>query len=256
MIPKIINQTWKTLDVPKQWEKAVESCENKHKDYKHIIWSHEMMEKFVKKEYPDFYDIYMSYTHDIQRCDTFRYLVLYKYGGIYLDMDIFCKKKLDSLLGYDLVLAESKSKKNNSFYMVTPNHPFIKFCIDNLPLYVNSYYYFGKHLHVMNSTGPNFLKNMLNKYGTDNIKNIYILNSKEFNGDCNTCNENICNGGTYFKHIEGKSWHSLDSTFYNLILCNYKKVITALIVLLIIFYIFFKRNKVFKLKKYLKIICV
>ena len=259
MIPKIIHQTWKTLDVPDEWKDAVESCKNKHKDYKHNIWTDEMMENFVKKEYPDFYDTYMSYTHDIQRCDTFRYLVLYKYGGIYLDMDIVCKKKLDSLLGYDLVLSKSpniSSSYTNSFYMVTPNHPFIKFCIDNLPLYVNSYYYFGKHLHVMNSTGPSFLTNMVKKYGEKNMKNLYVLNNNEFAGDCNTCNENICNGGTYFKHIEGKSWNSLDSTFYNLILCNYKKVITALIVFLIVFYIFFKRNKVFKIKKYLKIISV
>ena len=256
MIPKIINQTWKTLDIPEEWKEAVESCENKHKDYKHIIWSHEMMEKFVKKEYPDFYDTYMSYTHDIQRCDTFRYLVLYKYGGIYLDMDIVCKKKLDSLLGYDLVLSKSpniSSSYANAFYMVIPNHPFIKFCIDNLPKYVNSYYYFGKHLHVMNSTGPSFLTNMIKKYGETNMKNLYILDNKEFVGDCNVCSEHKCKGGIYFKHVYvNKTWNSFDSTFYNLILCNYKKIITALLVLFVIFYIFFKRNKVFKLKKYLK----
>ena len=168
MIPKLIHQTWKTLDVPDKWKDAVESCKNTNKDYTHIIWSDVMMENFVKKEYPDFYDIYMSYIYDIQRCDSFRYLVLYKYGGIYLDMDIVCKKKLDSLLKYDLVISNSAntpSSFTNAFYMVTPNNPFIKFCIDNLPNYVNSYYYFGKHFHIMNSTGPEFLTNMIKKYG-------------------------------------------------------------------------------------------
>ena len=51
--------------------------------------------------------------------------------------------------------------------MVTPNNPFIKFCIDNLPNYVNSYYYFGKHFHIMNSTGPEFLTNMIKKYNKE-----------------------------------------------------------------------------------------
>lgn len=256
MIPKIIHQTWKTLDIPEQWKDAVELCKTINEEYKHIIWSDEMMENFVKKEYPDFFDIYMSYIHDIQRCDSFRYLVLYKYGGIYLDMDIVCKKNLDSLLKYDLVISNSAntpSSFTNAFYMVTPNNPFIKFCIDNLPNYVNSYYYFGKHLHVINSTGPEFLTNMIKKYGKKNIKNLYVLNSKEFAGDCSVCNEDNCAGGIYFKHIAGNSWHSFDSTFYNLIICNYKKIIVGLLVLFIAYYIFFKRNKVFKLKKYLKI---
>ena len=239
MIPKIIHQTWKTLDVPDEWKDAVESCKNTHKDYKHKIWTDKMMEDFVKKEYPDFYNIYMSYKYNIQRCDAFRYLVLYKYGGIYFDMDIVCKKKLDSLLKYDLVLLASNTKKNNSFFMVIPNHPFIKFCIDNLPKYINSYSLFGKHLHVMNSTGPYFLINMIDKYKL-NMQKSYIMNNEEFNGDCNTCNENLCKGGIYFTHIQGKSWHAFDSQIYNFLLCNNKIII--IILLLLLFY-YYKYNK-------------
>lgn len=256
MIPKIIHQTWKTLDVPDEWKDAVDSCKNKHKEYKHIIWSHEMMENFVKTEYPDFYDVYMSYTYDIQRCDAFRYLVLYKYGGIYLDMDIICKKKLDSLLEYDIVLAKSSNIESfytNSFIMVIPNHPFIKFCIDNLPHYVNSFYYFGKHWHVMNSTGPHFLTKIVKKYEEKNIKNMYFLKNDEYAGDCTVCNEDTCQGGIYFSHIIGQSWNSWDSLFYNFCLCNYKKIIVGLLVLIMAYYIFFKRNKLSKLKKYYKI---
>jgi mannosyltransferase OCH1-like enzyme len=253
MIPKIIHQTWKTLNIPDEWKDAVESCKNQHKDYKHIIWSHEMMESFVKKEYPDFYNVYMAYPYDIQRCDAFRYLVLYKYGGIYLDMDVICKKKIDSILEYDLVLTKSLNVENsytNSFYMVIPNHPFIKFCIDNLPDYVNSYKYFGKHWHVMNSTGPNFLTNMIKKYGEKNIKNLYILNNKEYAGDCTVCNESTCKGGIYFSHTIGQSWNSWDSLFYNFLLCNYKKIIVGLLLLVAAYYIFFKRNKLLKSIKY------
>jgi len=256
MIPKIIHQTWKTLDVPDEWKDAVDSCRNKHKEYKHIIWSHEMMENFVKTEYYDFYKVYMSYPHNIQRCDAFRYLVLYKYGGIYLDMDINCKKKLDSLLEYDIVLAKSSNLESfytNSFVMVIPNHPFIKFCIDSLPHYVNSFYYFGKHWHVMNSTGPIFLTKMVKKYEEKNIKNMYFLTNDEYAGDCTVCNEDTCQGGIYFSHIVGQSWNSWDSLFYNFCLCNYKKIIVGLLVLIMAYYIFFKRNKLFKLKKYYKI---
>jgi mannosyltransferase OCH1-like enzyme len=104
----------------------------------------------------------------------------------------------------------------------------------------------------MNSTGPYFLTSMVKKYKEKNIKNLYILSSEEYAGDCTVCNENTCQGGTYFSHIKGQSWNSWDSLFYNFLLCNYKKIIFVTF-LLVILYIFFKRNKVFKLKKYLKI---
>jgi mannosyltransferase OCH1-like enzyme len=213
------------------------------------------MEKFVKTEYADFYKVYMSYPHNIQRCDAFRYLVLYKYGGIYIDMDTICKKNLKELLVYDIVFTYSTNAScfTNAFFMVIPNHPFIKFCIDNLSGYVNSYYYFGKHFHIMNSTGPYFLTNMVKKYKEKNIENLYILSSEEYAGDCTVCNEDTCQGGIYFKHIVGQSWNSWDSLFYNFCFCNYKKIIIILLVLVTIYYIFFKRNKVFKMKKYFKI---
>ena len=64
-----------------------------------------------------------------------------------------------------------------------------------------------------------------------NIKNIYILNNDEFAGDCNTCNEDSCKGGIYFRHIVGNSWHSLDSKFYNLLLCNWYIILITIFIL-------------------------
>lgn len=222
MIPKIIHQTWKTKEIPEEWQEAVNSCKKINKNFKYILWTDVTMDDFVKKYYPSFYKVYKSYTHQIQRCDAFRYLVLYKYGGVYLDMDIICNKNLNNLLHYDLVLAHdinfNTSNLMNSFFMVIPQHPFFKFCIDKLSDYKDNFKYFGKHLHVMNSTGPSFLTNMVAEFGK--IKNIYVLSKKEFSGDCNICNENTCKGGVYFTHIHGNSWHNFDSTIYNFIFCN------------------------------------
>jgi mannosyltransferase OCH1-like enzyme len=220
MIPKIIHQTWKTTTVPDQWKDAVKSCKEIN-DYQYILWSHEDMNQFVKKEFPHLYELYTSYKYDIQRCDAFRYLVLYKYGGIYLDMDIVCKIKLDDLLKYDIVFARYSNLGNyftNSFFMISPNHPFFLHCIHNLYKNMNSHKYFGKHLHVMNSAGPGFLTKMIKEYGS--IQNSYTLTKNEFAGSCNVCNETTCKGGIYFKHLPGNSWHSLDSTIYNFVFCH------------------------------------
>ena len=237
MIPKIIHQTWKTTDIPDNWKESVNSCKTINNDYKYILWTDESMDKFVKEYYPCLHNLYKSYKYNIQRCDVFRYLVLYKYGGIYLDMDIICKKKLNKFLKYDLVLAVSsniKTSLTNAFFMCVPKNPFIKYCIDYLSKNINKYQYFGKHLHVMYSTGPMFLTNMVKNYGE--IKNSYILKKKKYSGDCNACNENTCKGGTYFSHTTGNTWHEIDTTIYNFLLCN-KKIIGCISIVLLIFII-------------------
>ena len=231
MIPKIIHQTWKTREIPEKWQSAVQSVKTMHPEYEYILWTDETMAAFVKTEYPAFYSTYTGYKYNIQRCDAFRYLVLYKYGGIYIDLDTVCKKKLDGFLKYDLVLVKSSNISfwyTNSFFMVKPQHPFIKFCIEQLPQYTRSFVYLGKHNHIYNSTGPLFLTKIIAKY--KNIDNLYVLSHEEFAGDCNTCNLNKCQGGVYFNHVEGKSWHSWDSSFYNLVLCNYKTLLLLLII--------------------------
>ena len=235
MIPKIIHQTWKTKDIPDNWKEAVKSCKTINNDYTHILWTDENMDKFVKEYYPYLHNLYKSYKYNIQRCDVFRYLVLYKYGGIYLDMDIICKKKITEFLNYNLVLTYGTSWKSsftNAFFMCIPENPFIKYCIDNLCRNINKYQYFGKHLHVMNSTGPSFLTNMVKQYGK--IENSYILHNKEFCGDCNVCNENTCIGGTYFSHTTGNTWHEIDSTIYNFIFCK-RLIIGIIFIILVIF---------------------
>ena len=231
MIPKIIHQTWKNKNIPEKWKDAVDSCKQLNPDFQHIVWTDKEMEQFVKEEYPDFYVTYKSYKYHIQRCDAFRYLVLNTYGGIYLDMDIVCNKKLTKLLHYDLVIAPSISVNNiftNSFFMAIPGHPFLGYCIDKLSQYKNTYQYFGKHLHVMNSTGPLFITNRFNE--CNKFKNMYILTYKEFAGDCNICNELVCKGGTYFTHIKGDSWHEIDSTMYNFVLCNKNKIFGTMLI--------------------------
>jgi len=240
MIPKIIHQTWKVKVIPDGWKDAVTSCKRVNNGFKYLLWTHESMDTFVKTYYSGFYKVYKLYKYDIQRCDAFRYLLLYKYGGVYLDLDMICNKELDKFVHYDLVFARSSNVETyftNAFFMVVPNHPFFKYCIKHLYENKDNYKYFGKHLHVMYSAGPAFLTDMVNNY--KNIPNSYTLSKKEYVGDCNACNENICKGGTYFTQVYGKSWNEVDSTVINFALCN-KKIISVffgiLFILLLSYY--------------------
>ena len=241
MIPSILHQTWKNKEIPDQWKASYDSCQRVMASYTRRLWTHDEMEAFVKQNYPEMYDTYMSYPHDIQRCDSFRYMVLYHFGGIYLDLDIACKLSLDELLKYDIVMSISSNIGQyftNAILMIKPNHPFFRYIIDHLAEYKDSYSLFGKHLHVMNSTGPIFLTKMYEKFVETNgkIENFHIMNKDEFSGDCNVCSVNKCVGGKYFTHVTGNSWHAWDSTFYNAIMCNWQKMLVLFIIIAIILY--------------------
>lgn len=255
MIPKIIHQTWKTENIPEEWRDSVKSCKKVLKGFKYILWTHKTMDEFVKNEYPDFYKTYISYQYDIQRCDAFRYLVLYKYGGIYYDLDIICKQKFDNLMKYDLVFVKSMSLNMghlaNYFYMSKPKHPFFKYSIEQLEKTKDKYKNLGKHFHVMYSTGPTFLTENVKKYKLKNIENCYVLTKKESIGDCDGCNFGDCKGGTYFKILKGQTWNSWDSQCINFLRCKWKIYIPILIVIIAIIIgivLYFKYNVKYGIK--------
>jgi inositol phosphorylceramide mannosyltransferase catalytic subunit len=236
-IPKIIHQTWKNENIPDNWKNGPKSFKYYNQAYEYKLWTDVEMEDFILINYKWFYDTYKSYKYDIQRCDAFRYFVLHTYGGFYSDLDIVCKKSLDEYLNYDLVLAKSSMTNTftNSFFASTASHPFINFCINNLQKYSKIPLHFGKHMHVMYSTGPQFLSKNIKKYTIP--ENTYILNKEEFAGDCNVCNENTCTGGTTFKHIKGQSWNGPDSLFYNFIFCKRTLIIFLIVIFSLIFYL-------------------
>jgi mannosyltransferase OCH1-like enzyme len=70
---------------------------------------------------------------EIQRSNVIRYLILYKFGGIYLDLDIKCLKPMDFFLTVDWVSPPGLPVGiNNAFMAAAPGHPFLKHTIDNV----------------------------------------------------------------------------------------------------------------------------
>ena len=53
---------------------------------------------FVAKNFPFFLKSYDGFKQGVQRADAVRYMLLYKYGGIYADLDTTCIQPFDSLL--------------------------------------------------------------------------------------------------------------------------------------------------------------
>lgn len=70
---------------------------------------------------------------EIQRSNAIRYLILYKQGGIYLDLDVKCKKPLDPFLTQSWLSPPGlPAGINNAFMTSSPGNPFMRFAIDHL----------------------------------------------------------------------------------------------------------------------------
>lgn len=97
-IPKIIHQTWKTKRLPTLFQKSQRSWKSKNPNWEYRFYSDKDCLDFVKKHFPQYLSLYQSLCSGVQRSDVFRYLVLYHYGGLYVDMDTTCLRPIDDWL--------------------------------------------------------------------------------------------------------------------------------------------------------------
>jgi mannosyltransferase OCH1-like enzyme len=101
-VPRILHQTYRDVDsIPFQWQQASNSCRTLHSNYEYKFWTDNEGRRLIEKEFSCLLSTFDSYPYNIQRADVIRLVVLYIYGGIYLDMDIIFLKVLNNLPKYN-----------------------------------------------------------------------------------------------------------------------------------------------------------
>lgn len=244
MIPKIIHQTWKTESIPDLYVSNVNTCKRLNPSYIYKLWTDVQIDYFVKTEFPNIYPTWIQYKHTIQRVDAFRYMVLYTYGGIYLDLDIECKLNFDDLLHHELVIPEGLGKYfptyyTNEFMMASQHNTFMYYCVENLKNSLKNHIPTGiQHIDVFQTTGPFFLTSMFHRHKP----NAYVIDQKNHGGNCTNYNKGSCTGGTYLNHHDGGTWHTPTAAFINKLLKLYTKY-AHLIVLLVLACIYYRYGK-------------
>jgi len=103
MIPKIIHQIFikfkdgkDLIQIPEFLEsqkKVKKYCEEKKYTYK--LWDEGEVYDLIREDYPQYEELYNDFRFEIQKCDFVRYLILHRYGGIYLDLDIYPLRERD-----------------------------------------------------------------------------------------------------------------------------------------------------------------
>ena len=89
-IPKIIWQTMKTNKVPVFMKNYADSWINLNPEYEYRFHDDDDIINFLITDFPEYLDGYRILKYGASKADLWRYLIIYKYGGVYADMDCRC----------------------------------------------------------------------------------------------------------------------------------------------------------------------
>ena len=148
MIPRTVHQTWRSVELPLLFKKIHEINTKVMSNFEFNLWCHspgsQQIDDFIKKEYPDIFEIYNKTKYGVQKADIARLAILHKYGGVYYDLDILCLKNIEELIDFDsnlmyIVMEPSVQTKTvfdkenmicNAFMAIPANHNITKVALD------------------------------------------------------------------------------------------------------------------------------
>jgi hypothetical protein len=199
-------------------------------DYEYLFFDDDLIEEFIEREFPHYRAVFDSFRFPIQRCDFFRYLAVYRYGGFYFDLDVLLASGLSALLENACVfpfeaLTLSHFMHNdlgmdwqigNYAFGAAPGHPFLEAVIKNCvrgqndpnwvkPMMRGSPPLIKDEYLVINSTGPGLVSRTLAENG-ELAKTVTVLFPEDV---CDVRNWNRF--GDFGVHLADSSWRKSKS---------------------------------------------
>ncbi len=91
IIPLTIYQTWYTKDLPPHMKKNVEQLKQQNPEFSYELYDDNDCREFIRINFsPDVLHAYDTMIPGAYKADLWRYCVLYKNGGIYIDIKLSC----------------------------------------------------------------------------------------------------------------------------------------------------------------------
>jgi mannosyltransferase OCH1-like enzyme len=170
IIPLNIFQTWYTKNLPEHMNQRVELLKSQHPRFNHYLFDDNDCREFIKNNYNHaVLNTYDKLIPGAYKADLWRYCILYKMGGIYLDIKLCC------INGFRLIeLTENehyvKDRPLNSIFnslmVCQKGNLFLLKAINKIVENTNNNFYGNSPL---SPTGPIMLGNLI-------VKNRYRLN--------------------------------------------------------------------------------
>jgi glycosyltransferase involved in cell wall biosynthesis len=135
-IPYNLFQTFETKDISPALQTFLDSWKERNPQYKYIFHDSNDRDQFMKEFDIRAWKAYRRLLPGAFKADLWRCCVLYKYGGVYADIDMVCLGKIDDFLNEttEFVLADNLDEKLlcNAFIAAPPGSEILRECIDRM----------------------------------------------------------------------------------------------------------------------------
>jgi len=174
MIEKNIFQSWHTKKLHPLVQKKINKFKQLNPEYTYHLYNDKDMDDFVNEHFNgEIAECYNKLNIIVAKVDFWRYLVLYKYGGIYLDMDSSIEKPLDELIKANdqaIITAEGNPKLYVQWALIfSKEHPILKKTIELICNNIKNNCY-PNDIHKM--TGPTVYTKAINEIHKELFNNI------------------------------------------------------------------------------------
>lgn len=183
-IPKIIHQTFKTSKLPLLTRWHIARFRKKNPDYTYEFYDDQRIEAFLAQEYgAEVLSLYKKINIGAAKADFFRYAVLYKKGGIYVDIDSGINGSLNQFIEPGDAAIITREGNPDLFaqwaLIYSPEHPFLKRTMEMVLENIRQ----NKYPHdVHQMTGPTVYTKAIVESLKDNPEIPYRILGTDYNG--------------------------------------------------------------------------
>jgi len=163
LIPKIIHQTSGPKELPPLLQESIEELKALNPGWEYRYYNDQAVADFIQQHFPQHYPAYQRINpkYGAARSDLFRYLLLYREGGVYLDIKSTFTRPLDQVLhasdcyllshwsngpgtrhelwGTYEEIANPRGEFQQCFMACIPQHPFLAAVIAQVTANIENY---------------------------------------------------------------------------------------------------------------------
>ena len=181
VIPKHVFLTWETKNLPPKMAKSVEKLKSENPEFEYHLYDEQERRKFIVKNFEnDVVKAYDALIPGAYKADLWRYCVLYKHGGIYLDIKYHTVNgfKLVSITDKEYFIRDIKPSGSgiyNALIVSKPGNEKLMNSINEIVKNVKNKYYGNNSLE---PTGPLLLVKQFNENELNHFENIGVSEDK------------------------------------------------------------------------------
>jgi hypothetical protein len=189
-VPLVIYQSWQTNSVPDYMYSCIKKLIAINPEFDYYLYSDDASRKFIKNNFDrEVLNAFDSLKPGAYKSDLWRYCVLYKRGGVYLDIKYFSLVPLINIIEKNPIIYvkdrqlgcnNSYTGLYNAFIVSPPGNSIFKYCINDI---IDSCKFKLYRTSFLDITGPCLLGRIVNKYNSDNyindLKFYHVFNNHE-----------------------------------------------------------------------------